>query len=120
MMERRPDFADTTRLIEGSLLGRSLTAGVRYTEAAAASSTTAALLKSLRITHFGVIITSFCATDILLLQLIPERLAPVKPLAYGMVLAFTALVIAVGRMTTRSSATATADNSAGTANAINS
>ena len=56
------------------------------------------------------------ATHVILLQLIPDRVAPVKPLAYWMVVAFAAFVAVVGFHTTRSSATATADNSAGTAN----
>src|SRR5438046_2020660 len=56
-----------------------------------------------------------CLTHALLLQWMPDRIAPVKPLAYGMVLAFGAFAAAAGFITTRSNATATADSSAGTA-----
>ena len=55
-------------------------------------------------------------THAILLQFIPDRIAPVKPLAYWMVLAFGALCVVSGFITRRSSATAIADNAAGTAN----
>ena len=57
-----------------------------------------------------------CLTHALLLQLLPDAVVPVKPMAYGVVLAFAAFVAIAGFMTARSIATATADNAAGTAN----
>jgi len=110
-------FANAGRIIEQSRIVRG---AIHLTEAigsAAETSRTAALVSRIRITHLGVMLTSICVTHAALLQLMPDRIAPVKPLAYGVVLAFAALVAAVGRITMRSSATATADNSAGTANA---
>ena len=55
-------------------------------------------------------------THAILLQFIPDRIAPVKPLAYGVVLAFGAFAVVSGFITSRSSATAIADSAAGTAN----
>ncbi len=120
MEDRRPEFVEAARMIECSVLGRTVVRVVRDIEAAVITSRTASLLARVRITQINVVTTSFCVTQVVLLQFVPARLAPVKPLAYGMVLAFTALVIALGRITTRSRATARADNSAGTANAIKS
>jgi hypothetical protein len=118
MSER--DFPDAERIIENSALMRGFVSLIGSTATAMTTSRTAALVRSVRITHIGVVITSACVTHAVLLQFVPDRLAPVKPLAYGVVLAFAALVLVVGRITTRSSATATADSRAGTANATNS
>ena len=63
-----------------------------------------------------VLIATGCLTHALLLQLMPDRIAPVKPMAYGMALAFAAFATAAGLITKRSDSTATADSSAGTAN----
>src|SRR5262245_6440444 len=107
-------------MIEQSVLIRWLVSLIDATRRAIADSWTASFVRGLRITHIGVVITSACVTHAVLLQWMPDRIAPVKPLAYGVVLAFAALVLVVGRMTTRSSATATAESSAGTANAMKS
>lgn len=107
-------------MLERSVLIRRTVSLIDAVRAAAAESWTASVVRRYRITQVPVVITSACVTHVVLLQLMPERLAPVKPLAYGMVLAFAALVLAVGRVVTRNSATATADSKAGTANAINS
>ena len=106
-------------MIEGSLLIRGVASLIESLRAAIAESWTASVVRRLRVTQSAVVITCACVTHVVLLQLMPERLAPVKPLAYGMVLAFALLVAVVGRMTTRSSATATAESNAGTAKAIN-
>lgn len=118
-MARHHDFDGATRLLERSVLVQAAVSLIRGTEQAAGRSLTAALLRKLRTTHISVVATSFYVTNVVLLQFVPDRLAPVKPLAYGMALAFAAFVIAVGRMTMLSRATASADSSAGTANAIN-
>ena len=116
----RSDFPDAARIIENSSLVRGFVSRIGAIAAAMRTSRTATLVRSVRITHIGVVITSACVTHVVLLQWMPDRIAPVKPLAYGVVLAFAALVLVVGRMTTRSSATATAESSAGTANAMKS
>ena len=120
MRDRDREFADAARISHESVVLRFLT---RATEAVGRSierSMTWQVVRRVRVTHIGVVITSACVTHALLLRLMPDALAPAKPLAYGMVVAFSALVVAAGRMTIRSSATATADRSAGTANAMKS
>jgi len=107
-------------MLEQSVLIRRTAAAIEAAREAIRGSWTASFVRRYRITHVPVVITSACVTHIVLLQLMPDRLAPVKPLAYGMVLAFAAFVAVVGRMTRRSSATATADSNAGTAKAMNS
>ena len=114
------DFPDAMRTIENSALMRGFVSLVGAIGTSMTASATASLVRSVRITHIGVVITSACVTHAVLLQWMPDRIAPVKPLAYGVVLAFAALVLVVGRMTTRSIATATAESNAGTANAIKS
>jgi len=111
------DFPDATRAIENSALIRGFVSLVGAIGEAATTSGTASLVRRLRITHIGVVITSACVTHAVLLQWMPDRIAPVKPLAYGVVLAFAAFVLLVGRMTTRSIATAIAESNAGTAKA---
>lgn len=106
-------------MIEQSLLIRGIANLIDATRASIAESWTASVVRRLRVTQIAVAITCGCVTHVVLLQFMPERLAPVKPLAYGMVLAFAALVVAVGRITIRSNATARAESSAGTANATN-
>src|SRR5882672_3167154 len=90
--------------VERTFKGRGFPPSVRFGEIAT-------LKGSLYVLCLGIA----CLTHAVLLQFIPDRLAPVKPLAYGMVVAFAALATAAGFITTRSSATATADSSAGTA-----
>ena len=111
------DFPDAMRAIERSTLIRGFVSLVGAIGTAMTTSATASLVRSIRITHIGVVVTSACVTHAVLLQWLPDRIAPVKPLAYGVVLAFAAFVLVVGRMTTRSIATATAESNAGTANA---
>jgi len=106
-------------MIEQSLLIRGIANLIDATRGSIAESWTASVVRRLRVTQIAIVTTCACVTHVALLQVMPERLAPVKPLAYGMVLAFAALVVAVGRITTRSSATAMAESSAGTANAMN-
>ena len=107
-------------MIERSMLIRGIAYLIEAGRTAIADSWTVSVVRRFRVTHIAVVTTCACVTHIALLQVMPERLAPVKPLAYGMVLAFAALAVAVGRMTVRSNATATADSNAGTANAMNS
>ena len=114
------DFPDATRTIESSALMRGFVSLIDAIATAMTTSATASLVRSVRITHIGVVITSACVTHAVLLQWMPDRIAPVKPLAYGVVLAFAAFALVVGRMTMRSSATATAESNAGTANAMKS
>jgi hypothetical protein len=114
------DFPDAMRAIESSALMRAFVSPVGAIGRAMATSGTASLVRSVRITHIGVVITSACVTHAVLLQWVPDRIAPVKPLAYGVVLAFAAFVLVVGRITTRSIATATAESNAGSANAMKS
>ena len=109
-------FSNAGRIIEQSRVGRGVSYLTDAIASAAATSRTASVVSQIRITHIGVMLTSICVTHAALLQLMPDRIAPVKPLAYGVVLAFAALVAAVGRITIWRSATATADSSAGTAN----
>ena len=111
------DFPDAMRTFENSALIRGFVSLVGATGTAMATSATASLVRRARITHIGVVITSACVTHAVLLQWMPDRIAPVKPLAYGVVLAFAAFVLLVGRMTTRSIATAIAESNAGTAKA---
>jgi len=118
--ERDRDFADAALVVDQSVLVRTaarLAAGI---ESAAVQSAAARLARRLRVTHIGVIIASGCVTHAALLQVEPARLAPARPLAYGMILAFAAFATAAGLVTRPSSATAAAESSAGTANATKS
>lgn len=107
-------------MIERSLLIGGIAHVIDTVRGAIAQSWTASVVRRLRVTQLPIVITCGCVTHVALLQVMPDRLAPIKPLAYGVVLAFAALVVAVGRITTRSSATASAESKAGTANATNS
>jgi hypothetical protein len=120
MQRRDHEFADASAVVSASAIVRTLDQVLRTIEAEMSRSATASAWRRLRVTRVGVIITSACVTHAVLLQLLPEQLAPVKPVAYGMVVAFAALFVAAGFITTRSSATATAESSAGTANAMKS
>jgi hypothetical protein len=68
---------------------------------------------------YGLALVTGCLTHALLLQLLPARLTPVRPLAYLMVVAFVGLATVAGLITTRSDATATAERNAGTAKTRN-
>ena len=120
MTERERRFEDAARVIDESLIMRAVRRALAFVERPFPPSLrfgeTAALKGPLYVLAAGVA----CLTHALLLQLVPDRIAPVKPMAYGMVLAFAALATAAGFITTRSSATASADSSAGTANAMKS
>lgn|SRR5689334_12844577 len=118
MNTRDRDFADAARVIDDSLIMRAVAGALVFVERPfqGRGLPTAALKGPLYILGAA----AACLTHALLLQFIPDRIAPVKPLAYGMVLAFAALATAAGFITTRSNATATADSSAGRANARNS
>jgi hypothetical protein len=120
MRERDRAFADAARVVHESAVLRVITRAAAAADASIERSVTWRMLRRLRVTSIGVMITSACVTHALLLQRLPDALAPVKPLGYGVVVAFAALVAAAGRITTRSSATATADSSAGTAKAMKS
>lgn len=120
MTTRDRDFADAALVVEHSVLVRTaarLAAGI---EAAAARSASARLIRRLRVTRIGVVIASGCVTHAALLQVVPARIAPARPLAYGMVLAFAAFATVAGLVTRPSRATAAAESSAGTANAMKS
>jgi hypothetical protein len=116
MTDRDRHFADAARIVDESLVLRVVTGAVTAIGAAVAASKTAEVLKTIRVARPGLLIATACATHALLLQLMPARVAPVKPLAYATVLAFGAFATLAGFITTRSRATATADSSAGTAN----
>jgi len=117
--ERDRQFADAARVIGESVVMRTI---ARITRVLVERPFQGRGL--LTAGHFAVALTGplyvlivlvGCATHALLLQLMPARIAPVTPLAYGMALAFAAFATVAGFITTRSRATATADSSAGTA-----
>ena len=112
MTDRERNFDDAAQAIEDSVSMRIVRFVVRSATLPDSPRWPAALTGPL----YGVIVITGCLTHAALLQWMPDRLAPVKPLAYGMVLAFGAFAAISGFITTRSSATATADSSAGTAN----
>jgi hypothetical protein len=121
--ERDRQFADATRVVDDSIIMRLIVRVVAAIERVfvgrafqARRLATAALKGPL----YVLLVVVACATHALLLRLMPDRIAPVKPLAYGMVLAFAAFATIAGFITTRSNATATADNRAGTANTMKS
>jgi hypothetical protein len=121
MTERERDFADAARIVDESLVMRAVERIVAATGIAIANSRVAAFVGRAVVTPKGslswtVLIATACVTHALLLKVMPDRIAPVKPLAYGMMLAFGAFGTVAGLIATRSSATATADSSAGTAN----
>lgn len=116
MTERDRQFADAARVIDESVVTRLVSASVATIEAAAADSKITAALKRFRMSQVGVAVAIGCFTHALLLQLMPARLAPARPLAYWMVVAFAGLMAVAGLITMRKDATATADRRAGTAN----
>jgi hypothetical protein len=116
LTERDRQFADAARVIDESVVTRLVSASVAAIEAAAADSKITATLKRFRMSQVGVAVAIGGITHALLLQLMPTRLAPARPLAYWMVVAFAGLVAVAGLITMRKAATATADRRAGTAN----
>jgi len=128
--ERDLQFADAARVIDESVAMRTIARVTRvFVErpfqgrglltagrvAAALRGPLDVLAAALEGPLYVLIVLVGCATHALLLQLMPARIAPVTPLAYGMALAFAAFATVAGFITTRSRATATADSSAGTA-----
>jgi hypothetical protein len=120
MQERDREFADAARVVHESAVLRFLTRASDAVGQSIERSMTWQWVRRVRVTHIGVVITSACVTHALLLRWLPNALAPVKPLGYVVVVAFAAVVVAAGRMTMRSSATAMADRNAGIANAMKS
>ena len=113
MTNRDREFADAARVVDESAAMRVISAIVRRATLSGSPFGRIATLKgSLYVLAVGIA----CVTHAVLLQWMPDRIAPVKPLAYGMVLAFGAFATVAGFITRLSSATATADSSAGTAN----
>ena len=115
MTDRERNFSDAARVIDESVvmsLARVCVTSVERVQARLM----ATLKGSPHRTRSAVVVAVGCVTHALLLQLMPDRIAPVKPMAYEMVLAFGAFAFVAGFITTRSNATATADKSAGTAN----
>lgn len=121
MTDREREFADAAREIDesmalaivGSILRRATLLGSRSRPLTATATAT------LKASLYTVAAIAGCITHALLLQLMPAIMSPVKPMAYGMVVAFAAFVSIAGFITSRSSATATADSNAGTANTRN-
>ena len=114
MNDRDRQFADAAAVIDDSLIMRVVGAIVRR---ATLSGSPARKVPTLKGPAYAVLIATGCVTHALLLQLMPDRIAPAKPLAYGVVLAFGAFAAVAGFITTRKDATAIADSRAGTANA---
>ena len=112
MNERERDFADAARAIEESLVFGV----VRGAIALVGRPFQGRQLPALNGSACAIAAVVGVITHVILLQMIPDRVAPVKPIAYLMVVAFAAFVAVAGFITTRSSATAIADSSAGTAN----
>ena len=106
------DFADAGRVIDESVTMRI----VRRCVDAVARPFHGRRFPAPKGSAYVITITAGIITHAILLQFMPDRIAPVKPLAYWMVLAFGALCVVSGFITKRSSATAIADKAAGTAN----
>ena len=113
MTNRDREFADAARVVDESVI-------MAVVRRATVSGSPLRRPPTLKRSAYGILVATGCITHALLLQLMPDRIAPVKPLAYWMVLAFAAFATVAGFMTTRSNPTATADSSAGTANAMKS
>lgn len=112
MNERERDFIDAAQAIDDSIV----MSVVRGVVDSATRPFQGRRMPTLQGPAYLVAALVSVITHAFLLQLIPDRLAPVKPLAYWMVVAFAAFVAVVGFHTTRNSSTATADSNAGTAN----
>ena len=110
MTDRDREFIDAARVIHESIVMTMLSAVGRALQARRLPALKGPAHK------WMVLIATACATHAVLLQWMPDRIAPVKPLAYGMVVAFGAFATVAGFITRLNSVTATADSSAGTAN----
>ena len=124
MTDRERQFADAAVIVDDSLVMRVVAGSVAAIERAIVTSKAGRVFQARRAATLKgspykvlTLIATGCVTHMLLLQLMPDRIAPVKPLAYGMVLAFGAFAAVAGFITTRRDATAIADSTAGTANA---
>jgi hypothetical protein len=118
--ERDRQFADAACVVDESLVmrvvARSVDAIVRRARLSGSSEFKLPILKG---SAYGLLVGTGCLTHWLLLQFLPARVTPVRPLAYGMVVAFAFLATVAGLITTRSDATATAERNAGTAKTRN-
>ena len=117
--ERDRGFGDAARVLDESVTMRAIGRVVARIESDIGNSRVVTTWRRAQFMPTAALAT-MCAVHVVLLQVIPARLAPVKPIAYGVVVAFAVLVAAAGRITSRSSATAAADSIAGTANATKS
>jgi len=116
MSERDREFADAAQVLQTSVLLRVL----RTVIDGVARPFEGCRMPALNAPAYTVAAIVCVLTHAILLQFLPDRLAPVKPLAYWMVVAFAALVAVAGLLTARNKTTAIADSSAGTANTRNS
>jgi len=120
MTDRDRQFADAADVIDDSVVMRVVGAIVRRATLSVRGATLLGspvrTLPTLKGSACILLAATGCLTHALLLQLLPERVTPVRPLAYLMVLAFAAFATVAGFITTRSDATAIADSTAGTAN----
>ena len=114
MTGREREFADAAQAIDESFAMAVFNAIVAIVRRATFSRSPA--LPALKGSAYVLMMITGCVTHALLLKALPDAVAPVKPMAYGMVVAFAAFVAIAGFITARSNATATADNAAGTAN----
>jgi len=117
MTGRERDFADAARVIDDSVIMRVITGGASFVGRAFQARHVATLKGS---PHLGLIVVVGVLTHALVLQVMPARIAPVRPMAYQMAVAFSAFAIAAGFITKRSDNTASADSAAGTAKTRNS
>ncbi len=117
--ERDRQFADAARVLDASVTMGAIGSVVARVRSDMRDSHILGAWRRVRIMP-AVALATMCAVHIVLLTVMPVRLAPAKPLGYGVVVAFAVLVAAAGRITTRSSATAAAERIAGTANATKS
>jgi len=118
MNDRDRDFLDAAQVLDESVVVGAVRGAIDYVRRIIQGRRLpAAALKG---PLYAVAAVAGVLTHVILLQVIPDRVAPVKPLAYWMVVAFAVFVAVAGFMTRLSKATATADSAAGTANAMKS
>jgi hypothetical protein len=117
--ERDRQFADAARVVDESLVMRVVARSLDTIGASVGRAFQARRPATLKGSPYGLALATGCLTHALLLQFLPARVTPVRPLAYGMVVAFAFLTTVAGLITTRSDATATAERNAGTAKTRN-
>jgi hypothetical protein len=120
LTERERQFADAARVVDESLVMRAVARSVGALGRCVWRAFQAGRPATLKGSPYGLALVTGCLTHAVLLQFLPARVTPVRPLAYLMVAAFAGLATVAGLITTRSDATATADRNAGTAKARNS